>query len=119
MFLQDVIILDAAIAQIAAERLSGQLLLFRDTAIKLAEQLQMATDLSTRFNELAVEVGAAKIDLQEVRNSLRSETDRQISIWVHLADTAALSTFGTKEEMHAAMDQYFLLFKSKCPEAPP
>jgi len=45
IFLQDVIILDGAIAQIAAERLSGQLLLFRDTAIKLAEQLQMATDL--------------------------------------------------------------------------
>jgi hypothetical protein len=51
------IILDAAIAQIAAERLRGQLLLLLDTAIKLAEQLQMATDLSTRFNELAVEVG--------------------------------------------------------------
>jgi hypothetical protein len=30
----------------------------------------------------------------------------------------ALSTFGAKEEMHAAMDQYFLLFESKCPEAP-
>jgi hypothetical protein len=78
----------------------------------------MATDLSTRFNELAVEVGAAEIDLEEVRKSLRSETNRQISIWVHLARTEALSIFGTEEEMHAAMDQYFLLFKSKCPEAP-
>ena len=81
MFLQNAIILDTAIAQIAADRLSGQLLLFRDTASKLAEQLQMATDLSTRFNELAVEgVGAAEIDLEEVRNSLRSKTDRQISV---------------------------------------
>ena len=118
MFLQNVIILDAAIAQIAADRLSGQLLLFRDTASKLAEQLQMATDLSTWFNELASEVGAAEMDLEEVRSSLRSATNRQISIWVHLARTEALSTFGTEEEMHAAMDQYFLLFKSKCPEAP-
>ena len=103
------------IAQVAAERLSGQPLLFRDTAIKLAEQLQMATDLSTWFNKLAVEVGAAEIDLEEVRNSLRSETDRQISVWVHLGRIAALSTFGREEEMHAAMDKCSILFKSKCP----
>jgi hypothetical protein len=118
MFLESVIILDAAIAEVAVEHPNGQPLLFRDSALKLAEQLQMASGLSTWFNELASEVGAAEIDLEEVRNSLRSETNRQISIWVHLARTAALSTFGTKEEMLAAMDQYFLLFKSKCPEAP-
>src|ERR1700732_3083615 len=100
------------------KHLSGQPLLFRDSALKLAEQLQMASGLSTWFNELASEVSAAEIDLEEVRNSLRSETNRQISIWVHLARTVALSTFDTKEEMHAAMDQYLLLFKSKCLRPP-
>ena len=116
--IKSVIIFDAAIAQVAVERLNGQPLLFRDTAIKMAEQLQMASGLSTWFNELAREVSAAEIDLEEVRNSLRSETNRQISIWVHLARTVALSTFDTKEEMHAAMDQYLLLFKSKCLRPP-
>jgi hypothetical protein len=82
MFLESVIILDAAIAEVAVEHLNGQPLLFRDSALKLAEQLQMASGLSTWFNELASEVGAAEIDLEEVRNSLRSETNRQISIWV-------------------------------------
>ena len=118
MFLESVIILDAAIAQIAAERLSGQLLLFRDTAIKLAEQLQMASGLSAWFNELASEVGAAEIDLEELRNSLRSETDRRISTWVNLARVEMLSLFGKTEEVHAAMDKCSILFKSKCPEAP-
>ena len=118
MFLESVIILDAAIAQITAERLSGQPLLFRDTAIKLAEQLQMASVLSAWFNELASEVGAAEINLEELRNSLQSETDRRISTWVILARVGMLSLFGKTEELHAAMDQYFLLFKSKCPEAP-
>ena len=118
MFLESVIILDAAIAQITAERLSGQPLLFRDTAIKLAEQLQMATDLSTWFNELAVEVGADEINLEELRNSLQSETDRRISTWVNLARVEMLSLFGKTEELHAAMAQGFLLFKSKYPEAP-
>jgi hypothetical protein len=51
------------------------------------------------------------------RRSFQSETDRQISIWVHLAFTRTLSTFGTEKEMHAAMEQSFLLFKSNCGEA--
>jgi hypothetical protein len=118
MFIEPVIILDAAIAQVAAERLSGQSVLFRDTAIKLAEQLQMATDLSTWFNELAVEVGAAEINLEELRNSLQSETDQRISTWVILARVETLSLFGKTEELHAAMAQGFLLFKSKSDEAP-
>ena len=76
LFVETVIILDAAIAQVAAERLAGQPVLFRDSAVKLAEQLQMATDLSTWFNELAVEVGAGEINLEELRTSLQSESDR-------------------------------------------
>ena len=64
MFLESVIILDAAIAQVAVEHLNGQPLLFRDSTLKLAEQLQMASGLSTWFNELASEVGAAEIDLE-------------------------------------------------------
>jgi hypothetical protein len=102
MFIETVIILDAAVAQVAGERLSGQSVLFRDTAVKLAEQLQMATDLSTWFNELAVEVGDAEINLEELRNSLQSETDRRISTWVSLARMEMLSLFGKTEELHAA-----------------
>jgi len=97
---------------------SGQPLLFRDSALQLAEQLQMASGLSNVVQRVASEVSAAEIDLEGVRNSLRSETDPQISIWVQLACTAALSTYDTKEETHAAMDQYFLLFKSKCLSPP-
>ena len=78
----------------------------------------MATNLSTWFNELAVEVGAAEINLEELRNSLQSETDRKISIWVSLARVEMLSTFGKTDEMHAAMAQGFLLFKSKSDESP-
>jgi hypothetical protein len=53
--------------------------------------------------------GVAEINLEELRNGLQSETDRQISIWVHLAHTAALSLFGTEKEVRAAMEQSFLL----------
>jgi hypothetical protein len=42
VFLKSVIILDAAIAQVAAERFNGQPVLFRDCSVKLEEQVRMA-----------------------------------------------------------------------------
>jgi 3'-phosphoadenosine 5'-phosphosulfate sulfotransferase (PAPS reductase)/FAD synthetase len=65
MFLESVIILDAAIAQLAAERLNGQPVLFRDCSLKLEEQLQMAEELSEHFNLLARAVGVAEINLED------------------------------------------------------
>jgi hypothetical protein len=60
---------------------------------------------------------AAEINLAELRNSLQSQTDRQICIWVHLARTAALSLFGTEKEMQDAMEQYSRRFEQKFGEA--
>ena len=114
MFLESVIILDAAIEQLAVERLVGQPVLFRDCAVKLEEQLQMAEELSEHFNLLARSVGAAEVNLEELRDSLQSGSDHQVSIWVNQARVEMLSTFGTEKEIHAAMEQSFLLFKSNC-----
>lgn len=74
------IVLDAAIAQVEAERLNRQPVLFRDCSVKLEEQVEMAERLSEHFNFLARSVGTAEINLEELRKSLQSETDRQISI---------------------------------------
>jgi hypothetical protein len=101
MVIESVMILDAGISRVSAEHLNGEPVLFGDAAAKLAEQLQMTTDLSKCFNELAVEVGAAEIDLEEVRGSLGTETDRHVSNWVHLARADALSLFGTVQEVSA------------------
>jgi len=112
MFIVPVIVLDGAIAQVVAERLNRQPVLFRDCSVKLAEQLQMADELSENFNLLARSTGAAEINPEELRNSLQSETDLQISIWVHLARVQALDLFGTEKQTHAAIEQSFLLFES-------
>ena len=82
----------------------GQPVLFRDTSVILAEQLQMASDLSKWFNEAAVSVGIAQIDLEKLRDSLQSEIDRQISICFHLARVQALDLFGDETKRHAAME---------------
>lgn len=103
MVIESVMILDAGISRVSAEHLNGEPVLFGDAAAKLAEQLQMTTNLSKCFNELAVEVGAAEIDLEEVRGSLGTETDRQVSSWVHLARADALSLFGTVQEVSATL----------------
>ncbi len=116
IFLERVIILDAAIDQVAAERLDGQPVLFHDCSVKLEEQLQMVAELSEHFNSLARAVDVAEINLEELRNSLQSETDRQISIWLHLAWKETLSLFGTEKEMQAQIERDLLLFKSNCSE---
>ena len=116
MFLERVIILDRAIAQLASERLNGQPVLFRDSSVKLEEQLQMAEELAEDFNLVARGVDVAPISLEELRNSLQPETDRQVGIWVRLARSAMLSTFGTEKEMHAAMEEGFFFLKSSCGE---
>jgi hypothetical protein len=116
MFLESVITQDAAIAQVAAERLDGQPVLFHDCSVKLEEQLQMVEELSEHFNSLARAVDVAEINLVQLRNSLQSETDRQISVWVHRAWTETLSLFGTEKEMRAQIERDLLLFKSNCSE---
>jgi hypothetical protein len=73
----------------------------------------MVADLSKYFNELAVEVGAEAINLEELQNSLQSEIDRRIATWVNLARAEMLSLFGKTKEMHAAMDQLCLLLEPK------
>jgi hypothetical protein len=118
MFIESVIGVEAAIAQLVAEWLHGQPVLFRDTAVKLAELLKMATNLSTWFNMLAVEVGA-EIDLERLRNDLQSEIDHQVSAWVSGARVKMLALFGTIEEMHAAMDHALLFFEPKSGERTP
>jgi hypothetical protein len=50
MFLESVIVLDAAIAQVAAERSNSQPVLFDDCRENLKEQLQMAEQLAEYFN---------------------------------------------------------------------
>jgi hypothetical protein len=83
--------------------------LFCDCTVKLAEQLQMATDLSTWFNRLAVEVGAAEINLEDLRTGLQPEMDRRVAASVYFARLEMLGTFGKAEEMQAAMVRSLLL----------
>jgi hypothetical protein len=116
IFLKSVIVLDAAIAQLVAGQLTGQPALFSDSEVQLAEQLEMATKLSTWFNKLAAQVCIAEINLERLRDSLQSEIDRQISVWVGLSRAVMLSLFGTTEEVHAAIDQGFLLGERKSDE---
>jgi hypothetical protein len=90
-----VIILEAAITQVEAEHLNGQPVLFRDCSVQMQEQLQMGRRASEIFNSLASSLGSTGIGLEELRTSLQSEIDHQISIWLSLARLATLRAFGS------------------------
>jgi hypothetical protein len=76
-----------------------------------AQLLQIAETLSKHFNVLADELEIAEINIEQIRTSLQSETDRQVSVWVSRARVTMLHLFGTPEETHAAMDQCFRLLR--------
>jgi hypothetical protein len=113
MFIEPVILLGAAIAQIVSDHLDGQPVLFRDCEVKLQEQLQMAEKLCKHFNPLAEALDVAEINLDQFRSSLQSEIDRRIAIWVNLGRAEMLSLFGKTEEMHAALDQGLRLYRAE------
>jgi hypothetical protein len=87
-------------------------ILFRDSEQKLAEQLEMATQLSTWFNQTMVRAGFTEIDMEQLRQKLQSEVARKTAIWVSLARAEMLELFGTTEEQTTAFDRHFRLLKS-------
>lgn len=116
VFLKSVIILDAAIAQVVSEHFDGQPILFRDCEARLREQVQLAEQVSEIFNSLASSVGSAGINLEELRKSLQSETDRQVSLWISNTHMNTLSALGNSQEMRAAMDRHLLLCEPRSAE---
>jgi hypothetical protein len=107
--IEPVIILDAAINQVVAERLSGQTALFRDAAVLLGEMLEMVTNLSRWFNVLTPSFGRAEINLEDLRRSLQAEIDRRINIWVGVARLKTLALLGERGEFNSALTRYLAL----------
>jgi hypothetical protein len=87
-------------------------ILFRNSEQKLAEQLEMATQLSTGFNQTMVLEGSTEIDMEQLRTKLQSEVVRKTAIWVSLARFEMLKLFGTIEEQTAAIDRHFRLIET-------
>jgi len=103
IFIESVLILEGALKGISSDYFDGQVL-FRDSAVKVTEQLPMTIDLTAWFNESAEKVGASPIDLDPIRNSLQSQVNGQISSWVNLARLEMLDVFGTEAEFRATFE---------------
>ena len=119
MFIEPVILLDAAIAQVAAEYLDGQPILFRDCEVKLQEQLQLAERLSKHFNPLADALDIAAIDLEELRNSGQSEADRQVSGKSEATERPRAAASSSRDAMRTPARHSPAQWRSnRCPASP-
>jgi len=76
----------------------------------------MAEQLTGYFNVLARAADTAEINLGELRKSLQSEADRQVSLWTSLAQLNTFGALGNSQEMHAAIDRPLLLCEAKSSE---
>ena len=105
MFVASVVVLDAAISQIATEYMSGQPVLFRDCADKMQRQVEMAARLSGSFNCLGGRTAGVEINLEEVRDNLRAQIDEGVASWFNLARLEMLSEFGQEAMMRTVLEQ--------------
>ena len=105
MFVESVVVLDAAISRVVAEHMSGQPVLFRDCADNLQRQVEMAARLSGSFNCLGRRIAGVEINLEEVRDSLRAQIDEGVASWFNLARLEMLSEFGQEAMMRTVLEQ--------------
>jgi hypothetical protein len=105
MFVESVVVLDAAISRVVAEHMSGQPVLFRDCADNLQRQVEMAARLSGSFNCLGGRTAGVEINLEEVRDSLRAQIDEGVASWFNLARLEMLSEFGQEAMMRTVLER--------------
>jgi hypothetical protein len=94
LFIEDVLIVEGALAQLSAEHFGGQAVLFSDTSVRLESQIDMATSVVTWFNLLARETGATELSLEELRKSFGPKVAKRVSEWADHSRLEMLSEFG-------------------------
>ncbi len=105
LFVEDVVLLDAAISQISAVYFGGRTILFTDCAEKLRDQLQMASQALEHFNILAGGFGFPNMTTDDARERLSAEVDQQVLRWTNIARIEMLAAFGTAGEFRADFSQ--------------
>jgi hypothetical protein len=109
IFVNEVLELDCAISQVSAERFGGQPILFSDSATKLKEQMDLASQALQHFNFWAKELKVTELTAEGICKKLRPGVDRQVSRWVIIARGEMLGVFGEEADFRASLDQLFQL----------
>jgi len=108
VFLESMVIFNAAIANVSSQYLNGHPALFPECRAQLEYQLQIAKTLTKHFNELAAEVDLPPINLTDLPKGLQADIERQVSSWINLAIVEMLDRFGDPDDVCSAMDRFFL-----------
>jgi len=90
MFVEGVVVLDAAISRVVTEHMSGQPVLFRDSSEKIQRQLEMSERLSEAFNSLGGRAAGA-VDYLIKQTSQNRPLDEFGSIHISRAATSTRS----------------------------
>jgi hypothetical protein len=104
-FVEKILVVEAAISEISAQRFRGQPILFSDSAAKLNEQFDFAEKALELFNSLAREESFLELNRDEISSMLRTEVDQQVSRSVLVARGEMLAVFGNDAELRANFDK--------------
>jgi hypothetical protein len=100
-FLQSILLLEATLSRISAERFGGHPILFSDSMEKLNKQLALVDEVLGYYNLLAREAHFAELTRDSISDSLGPLVDRKMSDIVLVAKAEMLAQQGEKVELRA------------------
>jgi hypothetical protein len=100
-FLQSILVLEATVSRISAERFGGHPILFSDSMEKLNKQLALVDELLGYYNLLAREAHFAELTRNSISDSMGPLVDRKMSDIVLVAKAEMLAQQGEKVELRA------------------
>jgi hypothetical protein len=104
-FVQNILLLEATVSRISAERFGSHPILFSDSIEKLNEQLALVDQVLRYYNRLAREAHFAELSRDSICNSLTPLVDQEFSHIVRLAKVTMLTTLGEKTEISATINE--------------
>jgi len=100
-FLQSILVLEATVSRISAERFGGHPILFSDSMEKLNKQLALVDELLGYYNLLAREAHFAELTRNSISDSMGPLVDRKMSDIVLVAKAEMLAQQGERLELRA------------------
>jgi len=112
---EPVLILDAAIHRISAERFGGHSILFTDSVVALKDQLGLVDKAVQVFNCLARHAKFAELDEAEVAERLEPRVSGQVLAWELVAQATTLALSGKREGYRAIFDRLAAVEPKRAP----
>lgn len=103
--IEDVVVIEKAIAQTTLEHFGGQEVLFKDSSRVLKHQIKTIQEFASLFNDLSHQVSVPEIDIKCVSRAIGPDVAWQVSAWMRLARLETFLAFNQGDGWRCMLEQ--------------